>query len=130
MKIAFVADDAQTISAHFGRAPQVVVITVEGGKEVAREVRSKEAHGQEHEQEHDHDHSHDHGHHQRDHSSKFEPMRDCNVLVVRGMGAPAFDHARSMGLEVFMTAEKNIDAALAAYLAGKLDNDDRRIHQH
>jgi len=126
MKIAFVADDAQTISSHFGRAPQVVVITVEGGKEVAREVRSKEAHGQEH----DHDHSHDHGHHQRDHGSKFEPMRDCNVLVVRGMGAPAFDHARSMGLEVFMTAEKNIDAALAAYLAGKLDNDDRRIHQH
>jgi len=126
MKIAFVADDAQTISSHFGRAPQVVVITVEGGKEVAREVRSKEAHGQEHE----HDHSHDHGHHQRDHGSKFEPMRDCQVLVVRGMGGPAFDHARSMGLEVFMTAEKNIDAALAAYLAGKLDNDDRRIHQH
>lgn len=129
MKIAFVADDPQTISAHFGRASQVVVVTVEDGREVAREVRAKEAHGQGHEQE-EHDHSHDHGHHQRDHSSKFEPMRDCDVLVVRGMGAPAFDHARSMGLEVFMTAEKDINAALAAYLAGKLDNDDRRIHQH
>ncbi len=128
MKIAFVADDAHTISSHFGRAPQVVVVTVEDGREVAREVRSKEAHGQGHEQ--DHDHSHDHGHHQRDHSSKFEPMRDCNVLVVRGMGGPAFDHARSMGLEVYMTAEKNIDAALAAYLTGKLDHDERRIHQH
>lgn len=128
MKIAFVADDAHTISAHFGRASQVVVVTVEDGRDVAREVRSKEAHDQGHEQ--DHDHSHDHGHHQRDHSSKFEPMRDCDVLVVRGMGGPAFDHARSMGLEVYMTAEKNIDSALAAYLAGKLDNDERRIHQH
>ncbi len=62
MKIAFVADDAQTISAHFGRAPQVVVVKVEDGREVAREVRSKEAHGQGHAQEHDHDHDHSHDH--------------------------------------------------------------------
>jgi hypothetical protein len=35
-----------------------------------------------------------------------------------------------MGLEVFLTGESMIDAALAAYLSGQLDNDERRIHRH
>ncbi len=146
MKIAFVADDLQTISSHFGRAPHVVVVTVEDGKEAARELRTKEAHSDDHE--HDHEHGHDHGlvelhdhqhghthandsgHHDRDHTSKFTSMQDCDVMVVRGIGSPAIAHARNMGLEVFLTRETTIDAALAAYLGGKLDNDPRRIHHH
>ena len=129
MKIAFVADDAQTISAHFGRAPYVVVVTVEDGREVSREVRSKEAHGS-HDHEHGHTHEHEHGHHHGDHSGKLAAMQDCNVMVVRGIGSPAVAQAQSMGMEVFLTQETSVDAALAAYLAGKLDNDPRRIHHH
>lgn len=130
MKIAFVADDSQTISAHFGRAPHVVVVTVEDGGEVSRELRAKEGHGGGHGHDHDHDHGHDHGHHHRDHGSKFTPMEDCDVMVVRGIGSPAISHAENMGLEVFLTRESSIDAALAAYLAGELDHDARRIHHH
>lgn len=127
MKIAFVADDAQTISAHFGRAPYVVVVTLENGQEISREVREKEAHGS---QEHDHGHAHEHNHHHRDHSSKFAALADCDVMIVRGIGSPALAHAQTLGLEVFLTRESSIDAALAAYLAGQLDNDPRRIHHH
>lgn len=134
MKIAFVADDIQTISAHFGRAPHVVVVTVEGGQEVNRELRAKEGHSGEHDHDHDHDHeqghAHDHGHHHKDHTSKFTAMEDCDVMVVRGIGSPAIAHAESMGLEVYLTRESSIDAALAAYLSGKLDHDARRIHHH
>ncbi len=129
MRIAFVADDAQTISAHFGRAPYVVVVTVEGGREVSREVREKEAHGS-HEHDHGHSHEHEQGHHHRDHSSKFAAMEDCDVMVVRGIGSPALAHAQTLGLEVFLTRESSIDAALTAYLTGQLDNDPRRIHHH
>ncbi len=124
MKIAFVTEDEQTISAHFGRAPKVVVVTVEDGKEVAREVRDKEVHG------HDHDHDHDHGHGHHDHGSIFSTMADCDALVVRGIGSPAVAHAQNMGLRVFLTRRKTIDEALAAYLAGELDHDERRIHRH
>jgi len=51
-------------------------------------------------------------------------------MVVRGIGSPAVAQAQSMGMEVFLTRETSVDAALAAYLAGKLDNDPRRIHHH
>lgn len=129
MKIAFVADDDQTISSHFGRAPQVVVVTVQDGQEAAREVRVKEGHGKGLHG-HGHDHSHEHGHHHHDHTDKFTPMQDCDVMVVRGIGSPAIAHAEGMGLEVYLTRETTIDAALTAYLAGELDHDTRRIHHH
>jgi predicted Fe-Mo cluster-binding NifX family protein len=135
MKIAFVTEDEQTISAHFGRAPKVVVITLQDGKEVGREVRPKEAHGQggqgggvhlhdEHE-----GHSHEH-HHQHNHGGMFASMQDCDVMVVCGIGSPALAHAENAGLRVFLPAEKHIDAALASYMAGTLESDERRIHHH
>ncbi|GAB4568942.1 MAG: NifB/NifX family molybdenum-iron cluster-binding protein [Anaerolineae bacterium] len=130
MKIAFVAENEQTISAHFGRAPYVVVVTVEDGREVGRELRRKEAHGA-HDHAHEQTHEHDHGHHhQHDHTGKFAAMQDCDVMIVRGIGSPAIAHAQNMGLQVVLTRESGIDAALAAFLAGELDHDPRRIHHH
>ncbi|MCX6012209.1 MAG: dinitrogenase iron-molybdenum cofactor biosynthesis protein, partial [Chloroflexi bacterium] len=39
MKIAFATEDRNTISQHFGRAPYYLVVTVEGGKVLKKEVR-------------------------------------------------------------------------------------------
>ena len=124
MKIAFVADDEQTISAHFGRAPYVVVVTVEAGQEVAREVRSK-PHNRE--GQHNQEHVRRHGHTRDDIAAS---MADCDVMVVRGIGRPAMGHAQTLGLQVILPREKHIDEALAAYLAGTLQSDERRIHRH
>ena len=135
MKIAFVTEDEQTISAHFGRAPKVVVVTLEDGKEVGREVRLKDAHGQGgqgqgvHLDDGTHEHDHEH-HHQHNHGSMFASMQDCDVMVVRGIGSPALAHAEQAGLQVFLTGEHGIDAALARYVDGTLENDERRIHHH
>ena len=126
-KIAFVSDEGQNISAHFGRAPKVVVISVEDGREIGRELRDKEAHDQ---HEHGHDHAHDHTHHQHDHTGKFAAMADCQVLIGRGMGSPALAHAEGMGLRVYLVSQATIDEALQAYLAGTLQHDPRRIHHH
>ncbi len=60
----------------------------------------------------------------------FAPIADCQVLIAGGMGQPAYDHAISAGLEVVMTGEKSISAALEAYRNGLLMSDPRRIHRH
>lgn len=120
-KIAFVCDDEENISAHFGRAPKVIVVTLEDGQEVGREVRDKAYHGQ-------HDASHGPQHH--DHGGMFAPIADCQVMIVRGAGSPAVAHAESMGLKVYLVEQKMVDQALQAYLGGTLTSDPRRIHHH
>ncbi len=124
MKIAFPTDDGRTISAHFGRAQSFVVATVEGDAEPQFEQRAKAFHGGEgqHHEEHDH-HSHDHG-------GMFGPITDCQVLIAGGMGEGALQGALAQELEVILTDEKQIPAALAAYRAGTLTSDPRRLHRH
>src|SRR5690606_41705980 len=96
-KLAFVCDDPTTLSSHFGRAPLVVVVTLEDGREVAREARVKERPGavhrhEHHENTHERDHQH---HHTHDHSAKLPPMADCDVTIVRGAGDRAGTAAES-----------------------------------
>ncbi len=76
-RLAFVCDDSATISAHFGRAPLVVVVTLEDGREVAREERVKERPGAVHLHDHadEHAHAHDHAHHQHDHGESSARWR-------------------------------------------------------
>lgn len=131
-KLAFVCDSSTAISAHFGRAPLVVVVTLEDGREVAREERVKERPGAIHLYEHrdEHSHEHDHAHHRHDHGAKFRALADCNVLIVRGAGGPVVEHAEQLGMRVFLVGEKTVDEALAAYQSGMLRSDPRRIHRH
>lgn len=146
MKIAFVTDDEQTISAHFGRATKYLIVTLDEGKEVEREVREKPHHspgahhghghdapimpGERHSHEHHHGgrmtHEHEHGAH--DHTSMIAPLAGVDVLVARGMGRPAFNALREDGLEVVMTDVASIDEAVQAYAAGTLENRAERIH--
>lgn len=44
MKIAFITDDGRTISLHFGRAAHYLVVKVENGEEISREMRDKLGH--------------------------------------------------------------------------------------
>jgi predicted Fe-Mo cluster-binding NifX family protein len=121
LKIAFPTDDGEAISAHLGRAPFFVVVTLNDPDAPKFEQRSKTYHGSgEHEQ-------HGHGH---DHSSMFASIGDCQVLIAGGMGQPAYEHAIQAGFKVLMTGEKTIAAALEAYRAGTLTSDLRRVHVH
>jgi predicted Fe-Mo cluster-binding NifX family protein len=76
MKIAAVTNDGKSISAHFGRARNYLVMTIENGQIAAQEMRDKSAchHGHDHghgHDAHDHDdhadHAHEHGHHGHGH---------------------------------------------------------------
>ncbi len=124
-KIAFPTDDGKTISAHLGQAQYFQIITLDGNQVVKSESVDKllhhhpEAHHAEHE-----------GHGAHNHQEMFAPLEGCQVLIAGGMGGPAFQHLQEMGLEIYLTRHKEISAALAAYLAGQMDNDPRRIHMH
>jgi predicted Fe-Mo cluster-binding NifX family protein len=132
-KIAFATDDGETIGQHFGQTKLYTVVTLDEGGQAKFEQRPKWHHGMEgnNGQEHSHgEHSHGEGSHNRSHQSMFEPVQDCQVLVVGGMGQPAYESARAAGLEVILTGEKQIRAAVEAYQAGRLQTDERRIHRH
>jgi predicted Fe-Mo cluster-binding NifX family protein len=126
-KVAFPSDDGKTISRHLGQARYYYVYTLDSGTAPQVERRDKLAHGSEHD--HDH-HNHEHHNHEAKHTSMFQPITDCQVLISGGMGRPAYDRLTQMGIEVVMADEKEIDKALAAYQSGALSTDIRRVHAH
>jgi predicted Fe-Mo cluster-binding NifX family protein len=121
MKIAFPTDDGRTLSAHLGLAPYYMVVTLEDGSEPKWEQRPKPHHAAEA------DH---HNNGQRQAPSMFEPVADCQLLLSRGMGQPAYKYAIAHGLQVILTGENSISSALEAQRAGCLASDLRRIHRH
>jgi len=132
LKIAVASDDGVNISQHFGRAPYYVVVTVEEGRIVARETRSKAGHQTfaAHEPPKlapDERHGYDAGSGVR-HESMAETVSDCQVLLIGGMGWGAYEAMKSYGIEPIATDVKDIDGAVKLYLAGKLPNLMERLH--
>lgn len=136
MKIAFVTDDGERISQHFGRARFFLVVTIEEGNVVSKELREKVSHHGAHagadSDEGDHQgESHRHhqeGHGMHRHGDMLRTISDCEVLVAGGMGAGAYSAIRESGLTPILTDIKTIDDALAAYLSGTLENRIERVH--
>lgn len=121
-KIAVVSDDGVHLSMHFGKAKEYVVLTVEDGQVVNREVRDRSSLVQGH---HDHQHGHGHGH---DHGAMARAISDCQVLLTGGMGRPAYESMKRAGLETIVTDIREIDRAVQAYLEGTIDNRLERLH--
>jgi predicted Fe-Mo cluster-binding NifX family protein len=120
-KIAFPTDDGETISRHFGQAQYFKVFTLDEGLVSGSELRPKASH-----QHGDHSHGDDIHPGQQ----MVETIADCQILVGGGMGAPALARANTAGLEVILTKETSIQAALASYLAGTLENVPALVHSH
>ena len=131
VKIAFGTDaDGMTLSNRFGQASKVVVVTVEDGREVAREVRPKEHHAHDHHHDHEHHHDHDHEHHHGHGggpAAHFRPIQDCQVVVTRSIGPNGLAYAQSRGMQLYAVSEKTVEEALSKYLAGTLQHNPRRV---
>jgi predicted Fe-Mo cluster-binding NifX family protein len=134
MKIAAVSDDGVTISQHFGRAQFYVVVTVEDGKIVAREMRDKLGHAHFAGQHGKHTHEADPRGHgfdpaaQNRHARMAAAIADCEVLLARGMGAGAYESMRQAGIRPIVTDVAMIDEAVQAYLDGKLADHPEMLH--
>jgi len=130
MKIAVVSDDGETISQHFGRAQQYVVVTVENGRIEKREIRDKLGHMHfEGQQAHEEDREHHHGPEaEHRHGQMIEPIADCEVLIAGGIGGGAYEAIHSQGIRPVLTDVKLIDDAVKAYVDGRLEDRTERIH--
>ncbi|HSL42629.1 MAG TPA: NifB/NifX family molybdenum-iron cluster-binding protein [Anaerolineales bacterium] len=131
MKIAVITDDSESISAHFGRAQYYKVFTIEDGQVVNRETRPKANHNQFSREHHHEHHGEQHGTDaasEHRHSLMMEPISDCQVVLVRGMGMGAFNKLSSSGIRPIITEISNIESAVASYLAGTLMDHPERLH--
>jgi predicted Fe-Mo cluster-binding NifX family protein len=132
MKIALITDDGQTISQHFGRAPYYLVVTIEEGKEVQREMRDKLGHNHfvslEHGEHNPNErHGFDSGSHDK-HTSMAQTIADCQAIICGGMGAGAYESMRQLNIRPVVTDLRKIDDAIQAYLTGSLKDRTELLH--
>ena len=136
MKIALVTDDERTISQHFGRAEKYIVFSVEDGNIKDRETRAKlgNCHSQG---------GGDHGHHHHEpdprgsgfghqaasrHAQMFEAIKDCEVLVSRGMGRGAYLGLQEIKVRPVVTEIADIEQAVLAVIDGTIVDHTEKLH--
>jgi len=132
MKIAVITDDGKTISQHFGRAPNYLVLTIEEGKIVNREMRDKMGHKQFSaqplaEEPHTAGHGMDSASHNK-HISMAEVIADCRALLCGGMGNGAYESMRRLNIQPVVTDLRDIDVAAQAFIDGKLIDHTELLH--
>jgi predicted Fe-Mo cluster-binding NifX family protein len=133
LKIAAITDDGKTISQHFGRASHYLVITVENGQIVTRELRDKLSHAHFANEPHEHnaEHSQPHGfslaEHDR-HARMAQAIDDCQALLCRGMGAGAYYSMQERGIRPVVTDIVTIDEAVTAYVEGTIVDHIDQLH--
>ncbi len=132
MKVAVITDEGTIISQHFGRAPYYLVLTVEDGKIVNRELRDKLGHSQFANEPHPVEqpgqpHGMDPASHDK-HLRMAEAIADCEALLCRGMGMGAYESMKARGIRPFVTDIAAIDEAVMAYVEGKIVDLVERLH--
>ncbi len=132
MKIAAITDDGRTISQHFGRAGHYLVVTVENGRVVNREMRDKLGHNHFAQEPHPAEtpgqpHGFDPVSQDR-HTRMAEAIADCQALLCGGMGAGAYESMRQRGIRPVVTDLVSIDDAVKAYIEGQIVDRVDRLH--
>jgi predicted Fe-Mo cluster-binding NifX family protein len=123
MRVAAITDDGMEISPHFGRAPFYAVFTIEDQQIVKRELRDKMGHRQFMHEESLIDETGRHGFgpgSSERHAAMAEAIRDCDVLLCRGMGWGAFESMKEAGIDTVVTDIANIEEAVQSYLDGTI----------
>ena len=132
MKIAFATDDGKIISSHFGRASHYMVVTIENGQPVQREMRDKLGHN--------HFANEPHGTNgpgqphgfdpasQDHHKRMIEAIQDCEVMLCKGMGRGAYESLRSANIRPIVTDIDDIDEAILAYGNGQIVDHVEKLH--
>lgn len=131
-KIAAITDDGKTISQHFGRAAYYLVVTVEDGKIVQRELRDKLGHVHfvnlpHAEEQPGQMHGMDPVSHSK-HLQMAEAISDCEALLCRGMGMGAYESMKAVGIRPVVTDIAEIDDAVMAYIGGYIVDQVERLH--
>ncbi|NWJ46377.1 MAG: hypothetical protein HXX08_10910 [Chloroflexi bacterium] len=138
MKIAAVSNNGNSISAHFGKARYFVVLTLEEGKIIKREVIDRETidetpslsatsgnsgrvlnviNRQENKSPTGEVKRHN-----------IESIAGCEVVLSRGMGSGMLQRLEQANIRAILTDVMSIDEAVEAYLEGKLSHHPDLVH--
>lgn len=130
MEIAAATDDGKTISRHFGRAAYYMVLTVENDRITGREKRDKPGHEQFSQREPGRRKApHGQGREaQSRHTEMIAPIRDCQVVLSRGMGWGAYERLKAHDITPIITDIADIEEAVRAYLDGTIIDHKERLH--
>lgn len=121
MKVAIPVTRDIRISAHFGRSPAFLVLDVDQGEILHRELRPNDqaGTGSTPHAHHDHAEGHSHGH---DHGRFVQLLGDCRAVVGLGMGAGARFSLESAGILVrILEAPCAPEEAAIQFEAGRLE---------
>ena len=135
MKIAIVSDDEQTISQHFGRAEKYIVVSCEQENIIERKSLPKldfchtsNRHRGRHEHQSD-PRGKGFGHQSKaSHQQMFENIKDCDVLLSRGMGRGAYLDLQQLGVRPIITDITDIDAAIQAVMDDSIIDHVENLH--
>ena len=132
MKVAVITDDGSTVSRHFGRAPYYLVVTLEEGRIIDRQLRDKVGHAHFVDEPHEaHLPGQPHGTGpaaQSRHARMAEALADCEVLICGGMGHGAYESMQARGIRPIVTDIETVDEAVAAYVEGRIIDLTERLH--
>jgi predicted Fe-Mo cluster-binding NifX family protein len=133
MKVAVITDDGKTISQHFGRAPYYMVLTIENGQILERQLRDKLGHvhfvNQLDEEAGQPDQPHGMGQAEHNkHLQMAEAIADCEALLCGGMGRGAYQSMVTRGIKPVVTTLGEIDEAALAYARGEIVDHTERLH--
>ena len=132
MKIAAVSDNETSISQHFGRALNYVILQVEDGNIICKETRPKTVHHNADEKlntELIHGCHHGYGADaQIKHKGMIKTISDCQVLIAGGMGWGAYESLKNSGINPIITDVSGIDEAVRLYTEDKLPNLIEKLH--
>ncbi|MCF7827184.1 MAG: iron-molybdenum cofactor biosynthesis protein [Candidatus Marinimicrobia bacterium] len=125
MKIGIASDDQQSIAQHFGRTKGFVITELAEKKVISTEYRENNftAHSQPAKHEAHEEHQHSHG-------SILAALKDCDVVIARGMGRRIYDDLRNVNIEAIITDIPAVDDAIDAYLAGTLKDNPEKGCEH
>lgn len=135
MRIAVATEDGKMISSHFGRSPLFAIYDISEGSFSCVEMRKNtftdhfrgghEAGGHTHEAGSHHRHGEGHG---DGHRGIAEGLGDCGVVISRGMGRRAVEDLKQAGADVYVTAEREVETAVRAWIDRTITTEERRIH--
>lgn len=112
MKIAIASDDGKFISPHFGRTEGFVIFEVQGEEVKSSEFRPNSFTG--------------HAPGMKDlpradkHKTIIEALKDCDVVISRGMGRRLYTELKEAGINAIITDEDSVERALELYIKGML----------
>lgn len=114
MKIAIASDDGKFISSHFGRAEGFVIFEIQDRQVKFSEFRPNSftgnALGMEGLQGGD------------KHKIIIEALKDCDVVISKGMGRRLYEDLKEAGINAIITEEDSVEKALELYMEGILTN--------